>query len=304
MEKKWEVVSNFLSVGAYPSGFSKNEKRNLRKYASKFRLNDGKLFYGKQRAIQTKEEAKKIFMDFHISPTGGHTGIIKTRSAVCSRYYWNRMTVEIDNWVRECEKCKKVEKPLKVSQPLDFIKVSNVWEFVGIDLTGPMTTTVDGYQYILTATDYFSKWVEAFPLKTKCAAEVGQHLCSMIYRHGCPKRILSDQGIEFVNQLNNRLCSLLGIERSVTAVYHPQTNGLDEKTNDNIKRALTKLVNEKQDNWDIYLEATLFSLRSTVQTTTKYSPFALMYGREVVFPSEVNIPGAGYVTCSIRTLEH
>lgn len=75
----------------------------------------------------------------------------------------------------------------------------------------------------------------------------------------------------------------------MTAAYHPQTNGLDEKTNHNIKRALTKLVNDKQDNWDIYLDATLFSLRSKVQTTTKSSPFALMYGREAVFPSEVPV---------------
>lgn len=80
-------------------------------------------------------------------------------------------------------------------------QVSNVWELVGIDLTGPLPKTVNGNIYILTATDYFSKWVEAFPLKTKSAAEVGQHLCSMIYRHGCPKRILSDQGREFVNQV-------------------------------------------------------------------------------------------------------
>lgn len=75
----------------------------------------------------------------------------------------------------------------------------------------------------------------------------------------------------------------------MTAPYHPQTNGLDEKANHNIKRALTKLVNEKQDNWNIDLKATLFSLRSKVQTTTKSSRFALMYGREAVFPSEVPV---------------
>lgn len=52
-------------------------------------------------------------------------------------------------------------------------------------------------------------------------------------------------------------------------------------------RALRKLVNDQQNNWDLYLEPTLFSLRSKVHTTTKYTPFFLMYGREAVFPSEV-----------------
>ena len=54
-------------------------------------------------------------------------------------------------------------------------------------------------------------------------------------------------------------------------------------------RALIKLVNDKQSNWDVFLEATLFSLRSKVQTTTEHSPFLMMYGREAVFPSEVPV---------------
>ena len=54
-------------------------------------------------------------------------------------------------------------------------------------------------------------------------------------------------------------------------------------------RALKKLVNDQQDDWDQYLDASLFSLRSKIQTTTKFSPFLLMYGREARFPSEVPV---------------
>lgn len=54
-------------------------------------------------------------------------------------------------------------------------------------------------------------------------------------------------------------------------------------------RELSMLVNERQDNWDIHLEATLFSLRSKVNTATKFTPFMLMYGREAALPSEVPI---------------
>uniref|UniRef100_A0AAV2M5D3 Integrase catalytic domain-containing protein n=1 Tax=Knipowitschia caucasica TaxID=637954 RepID=A0AAV2M5D3_KNICA len=158
-------------------------------------------------------------------------------------FYWRGMTVMIDNWIAECDQCQREGKTLGTVAPLQTIKVSAVWELLGIDLTGPFPKTTDGYQYIFTATDYFSK-------------------------HGCPKRILSDQGRDFVNELNDSLCSLLGIERSVTAAYHPQTNGLDEKTNHNIKRALMK---------------------SKVHISTKHTPFQLMYGREAVFPSEVPV---------------
>ena len=48
-------------------------------------------------------------------------------------------------------------------------------------------------------------------------------------------------------KINNALCKELGIKRSVTSAYHPQTNGLHERTNQTLKAPLSKLVNEKQD---------------------------------------------------------
>ncbi|CAH2329323.1 gag-pol fusion [Pelobates cultripes] len=236
METKYNNIVKFLGFGEYPPGYSKIQRQTFRKTTAKFTLKEGELFVGRRRLVKNEEEARRIFVEFHASPIGGHTGINRTRSAISSRFFWHGMATDIDKWIQECDNCQKSGKPLTAPQTLQCIKVSAVWELVGIDLTGPFTETVDGFKYILTATDYFSKWVEAFPLKSKCAAEVGRHICSMVYRHGCPKRILSDQGKEFVNQLNDHMYSLLGIERSVTAAYHPQTNGLDEKTNHNIKR--------------------------------------------------------------------
>uniref|UniRef100_A0A1A8R460 Gypsy retrotransposon integrase-like protein 1 n=1 Tax=Nothobranchius rachovii TaxID=451742 RepID=A0A1A8R460_9TELE len=292
MEGRWDEIFNLLTKGSYPLHYTKGQRQSLRKYASKFSIHAGGLFFGplpRRRAIKSKEEAWTNFKEIHSSKMGGHSGIVKTRKSLCSKFYWHGMTVDIEKWLSECDHCQRVGPPLKVVETLDCIKVSGVWELVGMDLTGPLPQTPSGYKYILTATDYFSKWVEAFPLKTKSAEEVSQTLCTIFYRHGCPLRILTDQGQEFVNQINSKLCELLSIERSVTAAYHPQTNRLDEKTNDNIKRALRKVVNERQDDWDLYLDATLFSLRSKMHTTTKFSPFYLMYGREARFPCELPV---------------
>ncbi|XP_078536778.1 uncharacterized protein LOC144822784 [Lissotriton helveticus] len=52
-------------------------------------------------------------------------------------------------------------------------------------------------------------------------------------------------------------------------------------------KTLSKYVNEHQNDWDLYLDHALFALRSKPHTTTKVSPFQLMYGREARFPSEV-----------------
>ena len=81
----------------------------------------------------------------------------------------------------------------------------------------------------------------------------------------------------------------MGTNHRITAAYHPQTNGLDERTNQTLKRALAKLANERKNDWDIYIPAVLFGIRTSRQESTKYSPFYLMYHREARLPLEVSM---------------
>ena len=74
----------------------------------------------------------------------------------------------------------------------------------------------------------------------------------------------------------------------MTSAYHPQTNGLDERTNQTLKARLAKLVNENQNNWDDFLEDIAFSIRTQKQGSTKFTPFFLMFGRHPRTPCEVN----------------
>jgi hypothetical protein len=60
---------------------------------------EGELYVGSRRAIKSKEEARQLFIEFHSSPIGGHTGILKTRTAISSRFYWPGMSVDINNCV-------------------------------------------------------------------------------------------------------------------------------------------------------------------------------------------------------------
>lgn len=72
---------------------------------------------------------------------------------------------------------------------------------IGIDLMGPWKETKFGYKYLFTATDYFTKWVEAFPIREKSAIEVAQSILKLFFRHGATKSILHDNGKEFVNKV-------------------------------------------------------------------------------------------------------
>lgn len=135
-----------------------------------------------------------------------------------------------------------------------------------MDLIGKLSTTEDGHQYICVIIDYFTKWPQAYSLKSKSASEVTKCIVKFFHQFEAPKRILTDQGKEFVNavcthflvgfswyilwctnayniisiflsfQINRDVCEMLGIKRSLCAPYHPQTNGLVEKMNGTIQR--------------------------------------------------------------------
>ena len=49
-----------------------------------------------------------------------------------------------------------------------------------MDLIGPLTETIAGNKYILTITDYYTKWAEATPLRSKEATSVASFLYKVI----------------------------------------------------------------------------------------------------------------------------
>ena len=71
-----------------------------------------------------------------------------------------------------------------------------------MDLIDAHRVTSSGNRYILTTTDYFTKYVEAVPIKDKSAESVAKAIYKVFCRRGSPVHIISDQGREFVNKVN------------------------------------------------------------------------------------------------------
>jgi len=106
----------------------------------------------------------------------------------------------------------------------------------------------------------------------------------VIARHGVPSGLLSDRGTTFLSNLMLDVYKLMGIEKTNTTAYHPQTDGLVERFNRTLTDMLAKCVENNGKDWDQHLLYILFAYRSSLQHSAGESPFYLLYGRDPRLP--------------------
>ncbi|KAH7721523.1 integrase core domain containing protein [Aphelenchoides avenae] len=79
------------------------------------------------------------------------------------------------------------------------------------------------------------------------------------------------------------ICAKLGINKRFCTPYHSQGNAATERSFKTVQDALSKLVNEKHDDWDLAVPYVTFCYNTTTHETTGESPFYLLMGRDPVF---------------------
>lgn len=194
-----------------------------------------------------------------------------------------------ENWCRKCEKCaSRKGYPRKTKAQLKLYSVGSPMERIAIDVSGPLPKTDARNQYILVAQDYFTKWPEAFALPDQQAVTVADVLVNQFFtRFGILMELHSDQGRNFESETFHEVCRLLGISKTRTTPYHPQSDGMVERFNETIEDGLAMFVNAHQTDWDMHISLLLMAYRSAVHVTTKISPSRMMLGREIKLPIAV-----------------
>ena len=153
-----------------------------------------------------------------------------------------------------------------------------------------MLSSFSGNKYILVFTEYLTKWVEAEAIPDKNAETVLPIFIRLVCTHGVPKDLITDQGREFYNKLNDLFCTEIGITHKVASPYHPQTGGHTERFNRTLSNMLVHYVNDNHDDWDKKLAYVLFAYRTSEHATTKNTPFFLVYGRRARLPIDIKLP--------------
>ncbi|KAI3353499.1 hypothetical protein L3Q82_020019, partial [Scortum barcoo] len=169
------------------------------------------------------------------------------------------------------------------------LRYKDLGRCLGVDLMGPFPRSTNGNLYLIVFVDYYTRWVEMFPLR-KATAETVSHILTreILTRWGVPTFILSDQGPQFVSSVFEETCKQWNLKQKRTSPYHPQTN-LTERVNRNVKAMIASYVEEKHKNWDKYIPEFRFALNSAVHESTGVTPAELNLSRPLKGPLDAEL---------------
>ena len=189
------------------------------------------------RRYVPEEEMSSILSHCHYLECGGHFRGNRTAAKVLqSSFYWPTLFRDAHAYVSACDRCQRMGSISRRDEaPLKGILEVEMFDVWGIDFIGPFPSSYSN-KYILLAVDYVSKWVEAIATQTNDAKVVLKFLKKNIFtKFGTPRALISDEGSHFCNKWVEKLLLKYGVRHRIALAYHPQTNGMAEVSNQEIK---------------------------------------------------------------------
>src|SRR6185369_10674342 len=276
---------------------SKKVNRKIRFQVIKYVLLEEDLYYrtidGVLLKCIDKEEAKVLMGEIHEGVCGSHQSAYKMKWVIRrNRYFWPTILEDCFTYYRGCQECQKFGSVQRV--PASAMNpIIKPWPFRGwgIDLISQIyPPSSKNHKFILVATDYFTKWVEAIPLKNVTSKEmiefVKEHI---IYRFGIPQTITNDQGTIFTSDEFKEFATRMGIKLLNSSPYYAQTNGQAKASNKGVIKLIKRKIDEQPRKWHTTLNEALWAYIMACHGATKVSPYQLVYGHEVVLPWELNL---------------
>ena len=157
-----------------------------------------------------------------------------------------------------------------------------------MQLVGPIEPRSDKKsRYILTVIDYATRYPEAVALPSIEMKRVAEALIAMFSRVGIPSEMLIEHESRVTTKVVNEVSRLLSLQKLTTFPYRPYSKGPVEKFHAMLKRVLLTMCAERPNDWDKYLPALLFAVREIPQESLGFSPFELLYGRNVRGPMQI-----------------
>lgn len=236
----------------------------------------------------------EILEDLHGGAVSGHLGEEKTLGRLKQRFYWPGHWNAVRDWCRTCSTCaaRKTPSP-KCRAAMQPVQVGCPMQVVAVDILGPLPESKSGNSYLLVTGDYFTRYMEAFPIPNQEAVTIARTLVDGFFcRFGMPEQLHSDQGKQFESELLKEVCAVLRINKTHTTPYHPQSDGLIERYNRTLLSMLSTCAEQSPFHWEDHVQKVCLAYNTSVQATTGFTPFYLMFGREARLPIDFtfNLP--------------
>ena len=156
-------------------------------------------------------------------------------------------TCHQENGQQQCARGKVTVQEKAPVEAIPGIPVpQQCFSHVHLDIVGPLTTSSQGQNYLLTMMDRTTSWPEVVPMTDISAQRCVDEFVSMwVARGGVPARVTTDRGTQFTGSAWQDLCRSIGMEHVSTTAYHPQSNGLIERFHHQLKESLRARCGEK-----------------------------------------------------------
>src|SRR5262249_50717107 len=202
-------IENFYRDRSFPEYATHDDKTALARIAQRYKIIGEvlhrKAFSGLYIRCITEEESLQIMEEAHAGECGGHFNGQTLAKRVLKWYYWPTLEKDCADFAKRCTKCQlhanKIHAPSSSLHPISAPWPFAMWAF---DVVGPIEDSsgeIKRKSFILTATEYFTKWVEAEAFAEIKASTVVKFIRSnIIARFGIPRDIVTDNGPQFVAQ--------------------------------------------------------------------------------------------------------
>ena len=161
------------------------------------------------------------------------------------------MFKDAHEYVRKCETCQTaIGRQRKPAFPLQLVNIEQPFGKWGTDIIGEIIPhSSKQHRYILTATDYFTKWVEAIPLKVANSENIIEFIDQIIITiFGLPTTLMFDNASYFKGNTMTEFALKRSSKIKYSSKYYPRGNGLAESTDKNLIRIIKQIINQNQIN--------------------------------------------------------